>query len=233
MATGTSGEAGASTGAFWLESIFGAYSAYQTAEGLRKYGEYQQDVYKLNARLAEVQARDALFRGREAQKRYAEEASKVMGTQRVRAAAQGVSLASGSPAELQAEAMRASMMDVLQIENNAWREAMGYKAQAAGALAEGAMRRAAAESQAMSTLTTRAVKLTSDITDRYAGEGVDSGVSEGKWAPTPEEGGVEIDRSSKAAFFRTQGKWYRNYTTMSATEIRKQLERDWASTRSA
>ena len=223
---GTAALAGQSSGEFWLQSIFGGYSAWQTAQGLRQYGDYQQDTYKLNARLAQVQARDAIFRGQQAARRYGEQAAKLMGTQRVRAAAQGISVSEGSPAELQAETVRISMMDALQIENNAWREAMGYRAQAVGELAKGAMARAQAQARATETLTTRAVQIAGNVMGRYQGEG---GAYDWRSpeAPTPEQGGVEVDASSRAAYFRTKGRWYRNYTTMSASEIRETLSKEW------
>ena len=235
---GTAALASQSSGEFWLQNIFGGYSAWQTAQGLRQYGDYQQDAYKMNARLAQVQARDAIFRGQQAARRYGEQAAKFLGTQRVRAAAQGISVSEGSPAELQAETVRISMMDALQIENNAWREAMGYRAQAAGELAKGAMARARAQTLATETLTTRAVQIAGNVMGRYQGEGggryswmnqpIDIRPPRDASGEGPE--GVEIDTSSREAFFRTKGQYYRYFTTMTNKEILSELKYDWEGT---
>jgi hypothetical protein len=154
---------------FAIEQIFGMYAAWKDYELTRWYGEYQQDVYKLNAKYAEIQARDAIRRGGQMAKRRAEEVGQVVGEQRVAGAAQGLAVGSGTIAEIQEEAITVGMMDALEIENNAYREAMGYKVQAAQNLVTGAARRLEARQEAETTLTTRVIGTARDVADRYYG----------------------------------------------------------------
>lgn len=154
---------------FWVGQIFGVYSAWQDYEQQRWMGDYLRDTYRLNAKFAELQAKDAIRRGELAAEARGREVAQVVGQQRVAAAAQGLALGVGSPAELQAEAIDVGMMDALQIENNAYREAMGYRIEATRQNVAAAARSAEARQEAATTLTTRAVGTIGRITDRYYG----------------------------------------------------------------
>lgn len=163
------GSARVAAASFAVEQIFGLYAGWRDFELTRWYGEYQQDVYKLNAKYAEIQAKDAIRRGELAAEARGREISAVVGRQRAAAAAQGIALDTGSQAELQAEALEVGMMDALEIENNAYREAMGYRIQATQQLVAGAARRLEAQQRAEATLTTRAVQTVGRVAARYYG----------------------------------------------------------------
>lgn len=96
----------------------------------RAQSDYEARQLGMNARLAEMQADDALARGEIDASRYAEQLRGLQGSQRVGAAASGLDPDSGTPAALQAEASRMGALDILTMRNNALREAYGYKSQA-------------------------------------------------------------------------------------------------------
>jgi hypothetical protein len=107
------------------------YSASQKqAKAIKNQAAYESQVYGINAELAEAQAVDAVARGAEAAGRHRARTRQVIGSQRAGLAAQGVDIGDGSAADVQADAATLGELDALTIENNAKREAWGYKVQA-------------------------------------------------------------------------------------------------------
>lgn len=105
-------------------------SAYQQSEAQVMQGEYQKSMFEMNARLAGVNAEDALARGNEQASRMRSKGKSIEASQRAALAAQGISVEDGSAAETLAQTKMFSELDVMTIKNNAWREAWGYKNQA-------------------------------------------------------------------------------------------------------
>lgn len=83
-----------------------------------------------DAKLAAVQATDAIQRGSEAANRTRVAVAGEVGTARARLAASGVQLGSGSAAGIEAQTKTFGALDEQMIRNNAAREAMGFTTQA-------------------------------------------------------------------------------------------------------
>lgn len=134
-------------------AVFGALGgAYTQAGAQQMQGDYQQMQAETNARLSEMQAADALKRGDETASELRKKAKQVQGAQRASFAAQGISLDKGSALQLQEETDKLSELDSMTIRNNAWREAWGYKFNAANGRASGAFAASAGRYSANSTL---------------------------------------------------------------------------------
>lgn len=111
------------------------------AEAYRIKGEYEKAAYETNAKLATMNAEDAIARGDQDAGTIFKRGRAVRGSQRAALAAQGIKIDSGSAQEIQGETATLSELDMLTVKNNAWREAWGYKLQAgqytsAGIMAE-------------------------------------------------------------------------------------------------
>lgn len=112
-------------------SVFGSfYQARAQASAQRIQGLYEKQIYETNARLAELQAQDAIRRGEEEAEEYKRRVRQVIGAQRAAFGAQGVDVSFGSPLDIQEETAQLGALDALMIKNNAWREAWGYRVQA-------------------------------------------------------------------------------------------------------
>lgn len=103
-----------------------AMSAYGQIES----GRQTDKLYQRNAQIAEIQARDAIARGRVEEKKARRETERVIGSQRVGLAAQNVDVNRGSALDVQADAAYLGELDALTIRNNAAKEAWGYRMQA-------------------------------------------------------------------------------------------------------
>lgn len=98
-----------------------------------KAGKENQRANEYNAQLYDAQAVDALARGEEAVGIEQEQARGILGSQRAGFAAQGITLDSETVDAAAADLERSTLRNVRTIKGNAWREAMGYRAQATGA----------------------------------------------------------------------------------------------------
>jgi hypothetical protein len=104
------------------------YSQYQAQ---KQQSRYQQSMLDANARMADIRAEDAIARGETDAGIVRTRAKKMVGSQRVAMAAQGIDIGSGSAVDVQEDTARMGALDALTVKNNAWREAWGYKAEAA------------------------------------------------------------------------------------------------------
>lgn len=115
-----------------LSTVGGAANAWAQGQSAQAGANFEAASLRMNAELAEGQAKDATQRGREAESRYRQQVKAVMSTQRARMAASGVSIESGSAVDVQADTAAIGELDALTIRNNAAREAWGYRVQGAG-----------------------------------------------------------------------------------------------------
>lgn len=98
---------------------------------LNSYNARQQaNVAEAQHRVSLMQAKDALERGREAQRDVRREANRVVEAQRAGHAAQGMGLTSGTPVDLAVDTTRVAEADAARVRSNAAREAWGYKTEA-------------------------------------------------------------------------------------------------------
>lgn len=138
----------------------GATAAFMFAgTALQAYGQYQSGKFtnalmQQNARVAEIQAEDALSRGTEAEQLHRQQVQGLIGSQRASFAGQNVDVGSGSALDIQAETSLLGELDALTIRTNAAREAWGHRVQAEDYRARGRIARAEGTIGAASTLLT-------------------------------------------------------------------------------
>lgn len=120
---------GSSASSFILmgNSLAQGYNDYSS---LSAQGDFTRASYETNAKYAEMQADDVIKRGKIATSQQRKKTKQFIGAQRAALAAQGVEVNSGSGLMLQEEAMEMGAADARTIENNAFREAWGMRAQA-------------------------------------------------------------------------------------------------------
>lgn len=149
-------------------------------------GEFQKQQYDFNASLADRQAAGAIARGDKQAARLKQGAKKLIGSQRVALAAQGVDVNSGSAADIQEETQVLSDMDALEIKNNAWREAWGFRVQASDMRSAGQYAKLAGDNKKSNSLLTGGLKFLSGVGRGAAEMGAFDSTPKKK-APTREE----------------------------------------------
>jgi hypothetical protein len=146
-------------------------TAYSQSQALKAQGEAQKAYAQMNAKLAEAQAGDAIARGEREAKEHGKQVRQLVGSQRAAIAAQGIELDDGDAEALQIDTETIGAQQMLQIKNNAWREAWGFKTQASSYQAQGEMAAATARTAARSTLTTGGLQaLNYGAQSYYAGQ---------------------------------------------------------------
>lgn len=128
---GLVGQAAALTGQF----AGSFYSAKSQKNNLR----HQARMAQINAQIAELGAKQELARGQAEYGRHTLSAGHLRSAQRVAAAANGLALNEGSAAEMLAATDVMKELDAQTIEENALRNAWGYRSQAGDYRAQAAM----------------------------------------------------------------------------------------------
>lgn len=142
--------------------------ADQQAKSLRAQANYQKSMAEVNHLFSNIQASDAIARGEAQAKQIGQKRKAIIGTQRANLAAQGIELDSGTALELQQDTAQLSRLDEIQIRNNAWREAWGYKVEGAMATAQGRIAQIGNEQQARSTLMTGGIQAANQAYSGYS-----------------------------------------------------------------
>lgn len=101
----------------------------QQAQAQADAANYQAQVDRNNAIMAQQNAQDARRRGDQAQEEQQRKTAQIEGRQRAAFAANGIELTSGSPVDVLADTATFGELDRQTIGNNAEREARGYEAQ--------------------------------------------------------------------------------------------------------
>ncbi len=120
--------------------LMGLGGGFQAGSSLAA-GQYNSKVAKYNAKVADMQATEALRLGEEEVGRARRRGAQVIGTQRAGFAAQGVEVNADTASLVQEDTARAVAEDVVAIRNNARREAWGYRVRATDARAQGRLAR--------------------------------------------------------------------------------------------
>lgn len=89
-------------------------------------GESQAQQLEFNAQVAELQAADALERGREEEQIFRTQVRQMIGSQRTGFAGQNVDVTRGSATDVTADSAFLGEIDARKIRANAQREAWGY-----------------------------------------------------------------------------------------------------------
>jgi hypothetical protein len=124
------------------------------AAGHLQAGEMNQQLSEYNARVADLQADDALARGRDLEGRLRLKGKQLIGTQRVRLAAQGIDVTRGSALDVQADTAAELERDIITVRNNAAREAWGYRVQVVDSRFRGEVAQTEAKYGALESLVT-------------------------------------------------------------------------------
>lgn len=129
-------------------------TAFTQSQALRSRAGYQNAMDQANARLSGISADDALARGETAARLSQTRVRGVIGAQRSSFAAQGVDVNKGSAADVQSGTAAVGALDATTIRNNAMREALGYRMQAANYAARGRFAQLEGNIEARNTLIT-------------------------------------------------------------------------------
>lgn len=147
------------------------FSAYNQAEGAKAMGQYQNKMAKINERQGELMAEDAISRGKDAATNYQKKVNQITGTQRASFAASGVDVGYGSAQAIQDQTREIGAADVATIKNNAFLEAMGYRAEAQNASRRGRLALMAGNNEATNTLLTGGIKAADQVYSNYGKKG--------------------------------------------------------------
>jgi len=128
---------------------FGA--GFQSAAEKRG-GKAQAELNRFNAEAAEMQADDAIVRGKEAEARHRQVVKQLIGAQRAAFGASGVDVNQGNALDVQADTASMGELDALTIQLNAAREAWGYRNQAIDYRARGELAEMEGQTKAIGTL---------------------------------------------------------------------------------
>lgn len=109
-----------------------AVSAYNKSKGEKYAYEYQAQMARNNAQLAEWQAQDAVTRGASAEGNQRLKVASFKSSQRASMAARGIALDEGSPLDILVTTDVMGEADALTVRDNASREAWALREQGKG-----------------------------------------------------------------------------------------------------
>lgn len=132
----------------------------QQARALREQAKFEASALELNARLAAVQARDAISRGGRRAQRELERAAQIRGAQRAGFAGQGVVVGEGTAAILEEQTLRIGREAADIVRRNAQREAFGFRVEEQDILGRIQQTRAAARNLIQQTIATGGLEFT-------------------------------------------------------------------------
>lgn len=177
-------------------------SSYAEANAARSAGNYAEQNAELNAKLAEMDAKDATRRGDDAANAARKRASQVRGAQRAAFAAQGIDVGQGTALDLQRETEVMGEQEAQMIKNNAWREAWGYQMEAQNQRTAGQFAQSSAQYRANNTVLTGGMRaINSGLRDAYQFSGGFTGGGSGGMrtgSPRPSAGSSYRDYSNMA-----------------------------------
>jgi hypothetical protein len=118
-------------------AAFGAYGQVKAGSESAKAGAQEKEardaaakVYEWNAKIADLQAKDAEVRGDIEEDRFRKGVEQYIGAQRAAFSASNIDVNFGSAVDVQADTAFQGELDALTIRNNAMRESWGFKVEA-------------------------------------------------------------------------------------------------------
>lgn len=111
-------------------TILDIYGRNKSAAAANTAAKSAAAQHEFNARVADLQAEDALLRGAEQEQQFRTQVRQLIGRQRAGYAAQGVDVGVGSPVDVAGDTAYLGELDALTARNNAMREAWGYRVEA-------------------------------------------------------------------------------------------------------
>ena len=149
------------------QAISGLVGAFTAANATKQAAALDQQIYEMNAQLAELQGADAIRRGEVEAQDKAERTRQLKGSQRVALAAQGIDIDSGTAGQIIADTEILGAREVETIRNNAWRESFGYKVDALNSRTKGSVGMVKATNEARSTVLTGGMKAVTKAAQSY------------------------------------------------------------------
>lgn len=119
--------------------------AVQESKSAAASAKFNAQVADNNRILAERQQKDAIERGKTEELNFRRQIAGLKGEQRASFGASGVTLDSGSPADVLTDTAVLGELDALTVRQNAQREAFGYGVQATNFATESAFQRSSAK----------------------------------------------------------------------------------------
>lgn len=110
----------------YSEAYSSAQAAKLQAEGARLKGKRERANLDFNASMSEMAAKEEIEQGEREVSQVYQKGKQVRGSQRVRAAAQGIEIGAGSAGQLEADTVFLSEIDMIQARSNAWRKSWGH-----------------------------------------------------------------------------------------------------------
>lgn len=165
----------------------GVAGSLQQGQARQAAFQYQVQVAENNRKYAEWQAQDAIARGQATEQAQRMKTNALQGQQIAAAAAAGIDVNSGTPAELRSDTQLLGELDAATIRNNAAREAYGYRVRATGFQSEAEVATAAAKrsaTEAWMGATASMVGGAASISDKWLRQW-ESGVWDAAPAKTP------------------------------------------------
>jgi len=163
----TAGQPGAGINPLFLlmgvQSLGTAATSYAQARALESEGAFKASVYESNKKIQELKAKDAIRRGDVEAKKAKQAAARLIGSQRAAMGAQGIDIESGSALDIQEETASLGAEDALNIKNNAWREAWGYRTVAEDYSSKAKFARLTSKSKARNTILTGGLSIAKDL----------------------------------------------------------------------
>ena len=114
-----------------VSTAVSAFGQIQQGKAAEKQAQFQAQVARNNAIIAERKAQDAIDRGKVAEAERRQETAQLLARQRASAAAGGVLVDTGSILDIISDTAGLGELDALTIRANAQREATGFRDQAA------------------------------------------------------------------------------------------------------
>lgn len=144
---GTEAVAGAGAGMSAAGAGYAAVSAYNKSKADKRAFEYQSQVAKNNAQLAEWEAQDAIMRGQVAEGNVRLKYAHIKSSQRASMAARGLALDEGSPLDILTTTDFVGERDALTTRDNAAKEAWALREKGKGYLNDADVLKARADSE--------------------------------------------------------------------------------------
>lgn len=138
-------------------------SSMQQSNAYKMQAAYEKNAYDWNARIAEIQAQDAVDRGEKAANELKKNTRRLIGAQRAALAAQGIAIDEGDALDIQLETAELGAADAQEIKNNAWREAWGYRVNALDLRGKGSFAELSGKTAARNTLLTGGMNIAKDL----------------------------------------------------------------------
>lgn len=110
-----------------VQSLGTLATSYASAKGAEMAGDFNASIYESNARIQAIKAEDAINRGRVESLKARRLAKSLIGSQRAAAGAQGIDPDADDLALIQGDTAALGKEESMIIENNAWKEAWGYR----------------------------------------------------------------------------------------------------------